>query len=156
MTTKICSKCKQESLLQQFVKDKRYKDGYGSWCKSCRRSYQNKWQREWRKYNPERAKEIARKCREKSPDSYRKHRFLSLYGITIDEYNSIFLKQEGVCAICGEIETQKNQYKTKSLSVDHDHKTNEVRGLLCSRCNRLLGKIENNLELVNKCLKYLL
>lgn len=55
-------------------------------------------------------------------------------------------KQGGVCAICGrtEIKTNKNG-KIQPLSVDHDHKTGAVRGLLCHRCNDLVGKREQEL-----------
>jgi len=49
------------------------------------------------------------------------------------EYQSMLDDQGGVCAICG------HPPKTRRLSVDHDHKTGLVRGLLCHRCNRFLA-----------------
>jgi hypothetical protein len=51
-------------------------------------------------------------------------------GITDDAYEQLLAEQEGGCAICG------NPPKTRRLSVDHNHRTGKVRGLLCFRCNR--------------------
>jgi len=47
-------------------------------------------------------------------------------------YEELLASQGGVCAICG------SSPKTKRLNIDHDHKTMEVRGLLCHKCNRAL------------------
>jgi len=47
-------------------------------------------------------------------------------------YDELLAQQNGVCAICG------HPPKTKRLNIDHDHKTMEVRGLLCHKCNRAL------------------
>lgn len=52
------------------------------------------------------------------------------YGIGLEEYNLLLESQDGKCAIC------RVEPKKLSLSVDHDHDTGEVRGLLCPRCNR--------------------
>lgn len=56
------------------------------------------------------------------------------YGISQAEWQEMFLKQGGVCAICG------CHQRYQSLAVDHDHKTKKVRGLLCVQCNRGLGR----------------
>ena len=53
-------------------------------------------------------------------------------GVTPDEYARMLAAQDGHCALC------PNTPKTRRLSVDHDHKTGAVRGLLCYRCNRAL------------------
>jgi len=57
------------------------------------------------------------------------------YGISIEEYEIMFEKQGGRCAICGKHQSEL----TKRLFVDHDHKTGQVRGLLCANCNAGLG-----------------
>lgn len=62
------------------------------------------------------------------------------YGITTVEYDLIFKTQSGCCAICGRHQTE---LKTR-LCVDHSHKTGRIRGLLCRRCNLVLGVYENN------------
>jgi len=58
------------------------------------------------------------------------------YGITLEKYNELLKKQNGGCAICGA------KPKTRSLNVDHNHITKQVRGLLCHLCNRALGQLK--------------
>jgi hypothetical protein len=52
------------------------------------------------------------------------------YGLTQEDYDALFVKQEGRCAICGTYAI----YLTRTLCVDHDHKTGRIRGLLCDKC----------------------
>lgn len=59
------------------------------------------------------------------------------FGISLEEYNVLLKQQNGKCAIC------KNSPGGNRLDIDHDHKTNIIRGLLCRSCNRFLGIIEN-------------
>ena len=56
------------------------------------------------------------------------------YGITLKDYEKIFQKQRKSCAVCGNSRSG-NQGKYNTFSVDHDHKTGKVRGLLCMSCN---------------------
>lgn len=57
------------------------------------------------------------------------------YGITLDQWQQMYVMSQGTCWICG------RKPKTKPLETDHDHLTGRVRGLLCFRCNhRLLGR----------------
>lgn len=66
------------------------------------------------------------------------------FRITPADWDKMFQFQRGMCAICGEPQPiSKKTRKTKRLATDHNHTTGEVRGLLCSRCNPVLGKIEN-------------
>lgn len=70
------------------------------------------------------------------------------YGLTLEDYQNMFERQNGVCAICEEIE------EGRMLAVDHDHKTNKVRGLLCGSCNRALGLFKDNPELISRAKEY--
>jgi hypothetical protein len=65
-------------------------------------------------------------------DPQRERRYRTLYNISVEEYEQILDYQGGGCAICG------RPPKTIRLSVDHDHATGAVRGLLCHQCNRWL------------------
>lgn len=72
------------------------------------------------------------------------------YSLTGDEYMHLFNLQGGRCAIC------RNKPVTKRLPVDHDHKTDEVRGLLCDKCNHeLLGGAHDTLEILRNAVAYL-
>lgn len=67
------------------------------------------------------------------------------YGITLAQYNEQLRKQAGRCAICRRPETVKlRSGKLRRLSVDHDHATGAIRGLLCHRCNILVWALEDN------------
>lgn len=77
---------------------------------------------------------------------------LKQYGITADDYNRLLELQSGKCAICG---TKIGDTHGNRLYVDHDHKTNKVRGLLCSACNFGIGKFKDSPELLKKAAIYL-
>lgn len=77
--------------------------------------------------------------REQTKEKARAKRLMDNYKLTIEQYDIIFAFQNGVCYVCQCPEPVKG----RRLSVDHDHDTGEIRGLACSRCNPLLGKIEN-------------
>lgn len=57
---------------------------------------------------------------------------LRRFGITEDQYDEIYRKQGGCCAVC---KRASGLFKHR-LAVDHDHQSGEVRGLLCIHCNR--------------------
>ena len=74
---------------------------------------------------------------------------METYGLTLAEYDSILENQDGGCAICG----RSPRY---NLDVDHDHKTGQVRGLLCKPCNRhLLPAADDNQEVLFSAFTYL-
>jgi hypothetical protein len=64
-----------------------------------------------------------------------------MYGLPLGQYEEIREAQNGLCAICGRAETSR---RTGRLSVDHDHETGALRGLLCNRCNRALGEFDDS------------
>jgi hypothetical protein len=65
----------------------------------------------------------------------------------MDDYEEMYEIQAGLCAICKLPEKAKNPSGAIArLSIDHDHETGEVRGLLCRGCNHILGAIEKKPE----------
>jgi hypothetical protein len=70
---------------------------------------------------------------------YKRNSLKKRYGITFEEYNEMFNKQEGKCGIC---KTPQIEIK-KIFCVDHNHKTEKVRELLCQKCNVTLSYFEN-------------
>ena len=92
----------------------------------------------------------ASRCRPCASAAAHASRTKAVYGLEAEEYEAILEVQGGVCAIC----TQRPV--SKRLAVDHDHRTGEVRGLLCSRCNHdLLGALHDSLELARRAVSYL-
>ena len=80
----------------------------------------------------------------------RKNKLLRKFGISWAEYETMFLLQGGVCAIC-----KKPEQQEKRLAVDHCHDTGKVRGLLCSMCNTAIGKLNDSVELLQRAIEYL-
>ena len=69
---------------------------------------------------------------------------LSKYGITVQQYEDMAIKQRGVCAICQKKETCKYRGRPRRLSVDHRHSDGKVRALLCTCCNRAIGLMKED------------
>ena len=93
---------------------------------------------------------------QKYRDRLRNARYKSKYGISLNDYNDLLIKQNGVCAICFCPETGKGVHKgVKTLAVDHCHGTGKVRGLLCNNCNCLLGYAKDNLKVLAKAIQYI-
>jgi hypothetical protein len=74
------------------------------------------------------------------------------YGITLKDYEHLYILQNGLCGICHRPETRIGQI---FLVVDHDHKTGKVRGLLCNNCNAGLGFFEDSQSLLSSAGRYL-
>lgn len=85
----------------------------------------------------------------KGKSSYLKY----LYGITLQDYQNLLTEQAEGCAICGTKHGEETKYKR--LSVDHNHETKKVRGLLCQRCNFGIGKFRDSAALLRKAAAYL-
>lgn len=90
-------------------------------------------------------------------DRYKSKELMKNYNLSLEDYNSMIWKQENKCQICKEPEVVVHHVsgRLKSLAVDHNHETGKVRGLLCQRCNRVLGKVRDSVELLDKMKDYL-
>lgn len=86
-------------------------------------------------------------AKEKRRDQYLKRK----YGISLQQYNEILQKQNGGCGICGR---PPDVFK-RSLAVDHCHRTNRVRGILCPFCNRGLRYYRDDPDVMERGGRYL-
>ncbi len=134
-----------------------YPDGRRK-CLICARSNNQKWYIENIEYERARSKEYGKNNRDKlnkymrewsknNPDKVRDVSLQSRYGIGLEDYEAMYTSQEGRCAICGNSFPQ--------LHVDHDHDTQEVRGLLCRVCNIGLGHFKDSPSLLARAVRYL-
>lgn len=139
---KTCSKCKRILPLELFPRRKRSPDGKSSWCKSCFKEH-------WKDYYEEH-REVLSKRRSKYNSSKDRNRHLKYnYGIDYHEYEEMLIRQNGLCAVC------KTTGERSHLSIDHNHKTGKIRGLLCHTCNSALGMLKENKDIVANLLRYL-
>lgn len=88
-------------------------------------------------------------------DHIRSHRLKTEFGIDLEEYQRLFLTQNGVCDICAKPETEMRSNKVKWMAVDHNHTTGAVRGLLCTACNKMIGLAGDSKDTLAKAIKYL-
>lgn len=79
----------------------------------------------------------------------RKSRLKMAFGITPEQYDEMLVSQNNVCAICNQPSPNKNP-----LSVDHNHTTGKVRGLLCIVCNTFLSRVDADAETLNRAIIY--
>ncbi len=86
---------------------------------------------------------------------FRKHDLKRNFGLTEAEYQAMHDAQDGCCAICHQPERTTRNGKPRNLSVDHDHRTDAIRELLCNNCNALLGLVDDDIELLEAAITYL-
>lgn len=140
--TKPCRDCGETKALVEFPLQKGGRDHRHPVCKACRAAAER------RRY-AERREQILAASR---VDSARKRRvrwrsIMRKYGVTRHEYEAMFARQCGVCAICQRVGTR--------LLVDHDHTTGIIRGLLCVRCNFGIAGLHDDPDLCLASAEYL-
>ena len=86
-----------------------------------------------------------------TPEMERIAQLQDIYGITIAQYESMLIEQNRCCAICHKTEEEEG----RGLSVDHNHRTGAIRGLLCGNCNRALGHAQDNPSILRALADYL-
>lgn len=98
------------------------------------------------KTDNENRKSYHRAWRAKNKHRERGYALMSRYSMTEDDYDELFDKQSGLCAICR---------TSGPLVVDHDHTTGQVRGLLCTPCNLALGNVNDCVSVLRAAADYL-
>lgn len=158
---KICKKCGVPQKENCFFPHPRTKDGLQGHCKLCHakrareiylirredplwKAKKRETYRLWELANPDKVK--AKRRRSYTKEKGRKYNRRTVYGIEPREYQEMLTRQHEKCAICE---------RAVRLVIDHDHATGQVRGLLCYRCNCLVGMVERAETFKAKILQYL-
>ena len=181
---KTCNICNQTKTNHEFAKDKNNKDYLRDWCRACGRTRPRKpylkvpqdafprtcigcnetkeathfyynWKREQftsrcKPCHAEASRKLhanKTKFRVLQNDAYYRRQ----YGITLLEVEELKIKSENKCAICTAEFSTDNKPR-----IDHCHKTEKIRGLLCHRCNVGIGLFGDSAELLRKAAKYVL
>lgn len=148
MLEKECNICCRVLPVSEFYRKRSTNELSRPWCKECSRRSVNKCkERKKNGVNIERAKKDKKV--EKAAYKLKKN-----YGISEDDYQSMFDSQLGKCANlnCANMPVSSNK---KRLFVDHNHHTGVVRGLLCHHCNIALGNVDDRIESLVGLIDYL-
>ena len=135
MKKKRCCGCGKPKILSDFFKHRSRPDGRQAECKRCQMNRNTA----KRKNNPI----FAAKARD--------YRLRRRYGITASQFDELMILQDGRCVVCrvkwDEVKrpgVRQNGKKGEGFVVDHNYKTGVIRGLLCDRCNRAIGLMEES------------
>lgn len=146
---KTCQKCLKNKSIAEFH-PRRYKSGHTgvkSKCKTCRHDERM----EWRASNPK-DNDRNKAYNKANADEIRGKKFVKKYWPNMTwqealaEWNRMYQEQNGLCAF---------GHKVKILHVDHCHKTGKVRGLLCYNCNNGIGRLKDDVSVLEKAIIYL-
>jgi hypothetical protein len=85
----------------------------------------------------------------------RRSKLKKKYGLTPEAYDVLLNAQDFKCRICRELQVGTGKDSYRGMAVDHDHKTCRVRGLLCTRCNLMLGYAVDNPTILLRAIQYL-
>lgn len=108
----------------------------------CRACYLRKFKND----NPDKKQAYYRQHK----DNWLRYTLQNKFRMTVEQYEQMLKEQNGVRAIC-----EKKEDNGKRLSVDHDHNTGEIRGLLCQRCNTLIGMAQERENVLVSAIRYL-
>jgi hypothetical protein len=132
---KTCNICNTDKSIDSFVKRSNRESGIQPYCKSCHN----------------------RNSREKYSSTYmREYDLKSKYGIGHSEFLKILESQDNKCAICKRDSEICLSGRKKRLCVDHSHDTGKVRGILCDKCNRGIGLLNDDPNVLISAYNYLI
>jgi len=112
------------------------------------RTYNREWTAAWRAKNPEAARAKDRAYYAAHPETRRRYELRRKFDLAPEQYAEMLEAQGGACAVC-------RKEDRRALSVDHDHQTGRVRGLLCSTCNQAIGLLGDDAAALRAALAYL-
>lgn len=133
---KKCSKCKKSKSITAFYPAPQCVQGVRPDCKSCNKSTRSSNNKKAKISNPQQRRSVVLKNK---------------YGITAVEFDQMLMRQNYQCKVCG----STNPGPKGVFAVDHCHKTDKVRGLLCYLCNIGLGSFRDNTDFLASAIDYL-
>lgn len=135
--TKVCSSCKVEKPKTEYHKRLDRPCGVKSICKECVLIYPKE---------------------KKRAEGYsRRYGLLRSYGITLEDFEKMLISQDYKCIICNIHSDSVMSHKThRHLCVDHCHDTGMIRGLLCNNCNRAIGILKDDPQVLLNAYNYLI
>jgi len=144
--TKKCKSCDKLKPLTDFYNIKKEQR-----CKLCVKEVRKQ------HYNKNKEVIIARvaEYRKHNPEKIRDTKLKQAYGVGTDYFKAKLKEQSNVCAGCGQNRKVRWRDKEVEMALDHDHLTKDPRGVLCIKCNRGLGLLEENIQTMLNLIDYL-
>lgn len=139
---KKCTQCSAWKKVDEFYRFEASPDGRQRICKACSAQHAEIYR------NTPNGRAAKRK-------GSLKFNLRANYGLTADGYAAMHAAQGGLCAICKKPEWTMKNGTLRRLGVDHDHRTNQVRELLCTSCNQGIARFHDNPELMETAAAYL-
>lgn len=138
-----CTLCREVKPVSEFYPHAKITRGWQYWCKDCCQ-----------------IKRRERASAPQDPNTTRKYRLKGAYGITQADYEMMYERQNGRCAICGDNKDRWEpglgiEERQRFLIVDHDHGTSRVRALLCWNCNCALGHFRDDPVIMQAAIAYI-
>ena len=133
---KYCPKCKTDKTLEFFNKHARERDGLQRLCRDCQKDSSKKYL-----------------STEKGVTTTRRAHLWRKYNIDLQTYKELLLSQDNKCKICG-VGSNPDR-RANYLVIDHNHSTGDIRGLLCTKCNALLGLALDSEDILERAKLYL-
>jgi len=135
---------------------KRYRQKHPERAKAYMKKYREEhpekfraWKKKDREIHKDVISERTQKWRQANPDKMNGQRLRQRYSLSKADYEKLVKAQNGICAICGK---EPNGHR---LFIDHDHKTGNMRGLLCRNCNFALELFEDDSKRLLSAINYL-
>ena len=138
-----CSVCKEQKPREQFFKNKSKAQGITAACKPCHQDIRRRLIKE--------GKMIDKKPHGHYKAYTQNWTLEKKYGITVEQFDEMRVKQEYRCWICHKHESELG----KILHIDHNHATGKVRALLCMHCNHAIGSFKENVNSLENAINYL-
>ena len=148
---KKCRVCGIEKPIEGYYKRN---DTHKAWWDPCRDCVLTARKIDYHK-RKEHMTEAARRHRKKHPEKIRDTKLRQAYGVGSDYYNERLAEQGGVCAGCRQNVKTIWKGRVVAMAIDHDHKTGKNRGVLCLNCNRALGSLRDNINILQNLIDYL-
>lgn len=148
----LCSQCYERNRSRNRKRWQDNNEGHKAKCHPQRRNFGNGLcktchHKKFLEDNPDKKQSYY----ERHKQNWLRYTLKNKFDISVEQYEKMLKEQNGACVICKQPEANRRQ----RLSVDHDHETGKVRGLLCQRCNSIIGMALENIEVLESAIQYI-
>lgn len=143
---KLCVCCGIEKDSSQFYKEKRVVDGLTARCRQCTK------EKAGNSYRTRKTEVLAQRKAQYDKRREKDKKLRNTYGITLEQWEAMFRAQGDCCAIC---KSTSPNHGSGQFVVDHCHEFGQVRGILCGKCNIMLGQADDSHDTLFEAAMYL-